>query len=313
MVRRHIARGAIAAAIAALAAPAHADLAVGAKAELRHRVLAEATAQYLTAHGIAAGVRPGYSAPTLLGAQRDGAVDVAWESVGIALTTRHAVAIASARDLGRRTSIDRLRAESDDGQIAWPAVAPAAGGPVIAVRDATAEALDAATIAALLRRLRADETARFGITTGFAGRPDGIRALAAAAPPPVTLAQLRRLRGAALFAALADGTLTAAALPRNDARAHGDDLVALRDAGGAFPDHSLALGVRRDALADHPTLADRLRRLARHVDGAALRRMTRDAARAGTAVRTAAAAFLRRAGLRPEGPAHPAVNLTSSR
>lgn len=291
--RRVMAGAIVAAMVAAIAPAAQAQIAVGAKADLRHTVLAHVTARYLTAQGIAATVRPGFSAPTLWGAQRDGVVDVAWESLGIALTTRADMPIATARDLSRDESLDRLRKRAADGPIAWAAAAPARGGPVIAVRADTAEAMDKPTIAALLRRLRRDEAARFGITTGFAGRPDGIRALADAAPPRLAYERLRRLRSKALLPALGAGRITAASLPRNDARVHADDLVHLRDDAGAFPNHSLAVAVRRDAMAEHPELADTLRRLAETIDGAGLRRLTRAARHTESDPAAAAEQFLR--------------------
>ncbi|SDF99796.1 osmoprotectant transport system substrate-binding protein/osmoprotectant transport system permease protein [Limimonas halophila] len=282
---------------AACTTTARAGIAVGAKAELRHALLAHVTAHYLDAKGIQASVHPGFSAATLWGAQQDGVVDLAWESVGIALTTRHDMEIAAARKLDRESSIARLRAKAADGPVAWPAVSKARGGPVVAARADTADALDSATIAALLRHLRRQDDARFGMTTGFAGRPDGIRALAAAAPPPVARDSLRRMPGEALVAALRDGTLTGASLPRNDARTHADGLIVLRDERGAFPDHTLAVGVRRATLDKHPALADHLRTLAKRIDGGALRELTGAVVREDTGVSSAARAFLRRTGL----------------
>ena len=287
-------RAAVACAIvlmAAATARAAEPLTVGAKADPRHRAMAAVTARYVAAHGIPSEVAPGYSAPILAAAHRDGAVDLAWEGIGIALTTRHDIDVNIASGMDRAAARDKLRAVADDGPIAWPAAAPARGGSRLVVAEHARRTDTAGPELSELFETVAGQAESWAVPSRFLGRRDGLVTLLRRHGDAVPRHATRRLPQPRIFRAVQAGDVRAAVLPANDARTARAPVVPVADDG--LPPQQLVAGIRRD----HPasTRAGALAaRLARAIDGAALRRWTAALTRDGDSLHRIAARTTRR-------------------
>jgi osmoprotectant transport system substrate-binding protein len=294
---KHLRTLALTLALTALAGTgtAQAQITVGGKASTAQLLLAAMTTQYLDAQGYDVDKRVGMGSTILRRAQLKGQVDLSWESVGTALSVYHNV--ADGAGMSADAAYAKVKALDAEKDLVWLEPTDANDAAALAMRETDAEAKGIATLRDLVEMQKTKGGLSLGVTSEWAGRPDGLLAFQDHHDLRWPRDELRRMPSGRVYRALKDGEIDVGVVFTGDGRLSAFDLRVLVDDTGVFPNAAITPVVRTDTLDKHPDLATHLNTLGGTLHGDTMRRLSKMVHVANETVADVAAMYLTEQGL----------------
>ena len=274
---------------------AQARIIVGAKATTEQRLLAAMTAQYLDAHGYDVRTRAGMGATVLRRAPLKNQVDLYWADVGTSLTVHTEVEGAAA--LSPEAAYNKVKALDAEKGLVWLAPTDAHRTVVLAMRAADAEDMGIATLSDLVAARTRNGGFTLGVTSAWAGRPDGLVGFQARYDIRWPRGELRRMQTDRVAKALKAGAIDVGVVSATDGRIAAFDLRVLRDDRNAVPKTAIAPVIRRDVLDAHPGLRKHLNAIGETLNDKTMRRLTTQVNVENKATEHVAETYLKEQGL----------------
>lgn len=270
-----------------------AEIVVGHKPYLQHRLVAEMTAQLLSHRGFAATLAQPMGSAILRKAQETGRVDVYWESPVTALVLYHRQDAAQAP----AGLLDTVRALDAKKALAWLRPSGVQQRFRLAMRPQDAEAMGIAKMSELASVAKAGAPLRLATDIEFARRPDGLKPLEKAYGFKFASANVKTVDVEQTYEALLRETVDVAVVLNTDPRVNLAGLAVLKDDLEVLPSYGLAPVIRVPLLQQHPGLSRALDELALALDTETLRRLTAKVQIGKQSVAEVSAGFLYTLGL----------------
>jgi len=244
-----------------------ASVVVGGKGFTEQLLLAEITAQYLTAKGYTVELKTGMGTSLVRKALENKQVDLYWEYTGTAFLTFHKNTFAnqSAEEIYKS-----VKAEDAKIGIVWLDPSAANDTYALAVRKAEAESEGLRTLEDLAAKLNAGEKLTFGCNIEFYKRDDGLKPLQKAYGFEFPRSDVKRMDTGLVYKALKDGDVDVGLVFATDGRIPAFDFVVLKDTKNFFPAYAITPTIRKETLEAHPDLADDLNKLSGLFDDATM-------------------------------------------
>lgn len=270
-----------------------AEIVVGRKPYLQHRLVAEMTAQLLSHRGFAATVAQPMGSAILRKAQETGRVDVYWESpvTALVLYYRHNAALEPSGLLATVRALDAKKA------MAWLRPSGVAQSFRLAMRPQDAEAMGIAKMSELASVAKAGAPLRLATDIEFARRPDGLKPLEKAYGFKFASENVKTVDVEQTYEALLRETVDVAVVLNTDPRVNLAGLAVLKDDLEVLRTYGLAPVIRAPLLDQHPALSRALDELALALDTKALRRLAAQVQIGKQSVAEVSAGFLYTLGL----------------
>jgi len=244
-----------------------ASVVVGGKGFTEQLLLAEITAQYLTAKGFTVELKTGMGTSLVRKALENKQVDLYWEYTGTAFLTFHKNKFANqpADEIYKA-----VKAEDAKIGIVWLNPSAANDTYALAVRQADAEAKGLRTLEDLAAKLNAGEELTFGCNIEFYKRDDGLKPLQKAYGFEFPRSDVKRMDTGLVYKALKDGDVDVGLVFATDGRIPAFNFVVLKDTKNFFPAYAITPTIRKETLDAHPDLADDLNKLSALFDDATM-------------------------------------------
>lgn len=248
-----------------LALPATAaPLVVGGKNFTEQQLIAEITAQLLTAKGFQVDKRAGLGTAPLRQALEAGQIDLYWEYTGTSLITFNKIE----EKMDAEQTYAKVKELDGAKGLVWLNPSKVNSTYAIAMRAADAKEKGIATISDLKAKINDGEALTFGSNAEFYARPDGLKPLEKLYGFEYGRANVKRMDTGLVYQALKDGQVDSGQVFATDGRIPAFDFVVLKDDKGYFPNYAMTPVVRQQVLDANPTLGDVLNDLSGRLDDA---------------------------------------------
>lgn len=248
-----------------LALPATAaPLVVGGKNFTEQQLIAEITAQLLTAKGFQVDKRAGLGTAPLRQALEAGQIDLYWEYTGTSLITFNKIE----EKMDAEQTYAKVKELDGAKGLVWLNPSKVNSTYAIAMRAADAKEKGIATISDLAAKINDGEALTFGSNAEFYARPDGLKPLEKLYGFEYGRANVKRMDTGLVYQALKDGQVDSGQVFATDGRIPAFDFVVLKDDKGYFPNYAMTPVVRQQVLDANPTLGDVLNDLSGRLDDA---------------------------------------------
>jgi osmoprotectant transport system substrate-binding protein len=268
---------------------------VGGKDFTEQLLMAELTAQLLTAKGFQVEKRSGYDTTRLRQAQEAGVVDLYWEYTGTSLREFNKIT----EQLSAAETYALVKQLDAEKGLVWLKPSRVNNTYGLAMRRADATEKGIATISELAAKVGGGERLIFASNPEFYERSDGLRPLERAYGFQFGRDRVVRLDTDLIYQVLRDLKLIDVGLVfATDARVSAYDLLVLKDDKEFFPDYAMAPVIRKQVLERHPDLEAHLGRLSDVLDSETMARLNRRIDVDRVRLPQVASEFLRTHGLR---------------
>ncbi|TCK23555.1 osmoprotectant transport system substrate-binding protein [Ancylobacter aquaticus] len=285
---------AVAAAFLGLAGAASADtIVVGGKNYTEQQLMAEMTAQLLSAKGFEVDKRAGLGTAPLRQAQENGQIGVYWEYTGTSLITFNKVT----DKLDAEATYAKVKELDAPKGLVWLNPSKANNTYAFAMRAADAKAKGIVSISDLAAKIKGGDTLTFGSNAEFYARPDGLKPLEESYGFSFGRESVKRMDTGIVYQALKDGQVDVGLVFATDGRIPAFDFVVLTDDKGYFPTYAMTPVVRKEVLDANPKLADILNGLSAKLDDQTMAKLNASIDVDKKSVEEVAAGFLKQQGL----------------
>lgn len=259
-----------AAGLALLATASTADtITVGGKAFTEQLILAEMTAQLLTAKGYDVEKADGMGTTVVRSALENGAVDLYWEYTGTSLVTFNKVTERLSPD----DTYARVKEMDGEKGLVWLAPSRANNTYALAIRSDNEKTDGMSTLSDLAAAYNADAEVLMATTAEFPKRDDGLLGLQETYGFEAGRSNIRPMDGRLVFDALNTGNVDVAVVGATDGRIAAMNLTLLADDKNFFPNYALVPVVRAEVLEANPELQGQLEALSATLDDATMQRL----------------------------------------
>lgn len=262
---------------------------VGGKNFTEQQLMAEMTAQLLTAKGFTVDKRAGLGSAPLRQAQEAGQIDVYWEYTGTSLITYNKVE----ERLDAEATYQRVKELDAEKGLVWLEPSKANNTYGLAMRRADSEAQGIKTLSDLAAKINGGETLKFACNAEFYARSDGLSPMQETYGFEFGRENVVRMDTGLVYQALRDGEVEVGLVFATDGRIPAFDFVVLEDDKGYFPNYALAPVVRKETLDQHPELAEHLNALAALLDDNVMARLNAEVDVDQKAIEEVASNFLK--------------------
>lgn len=277
-----------------LALPATAaPLVVGGKNFTEQQLIAEITAQLLTAKGFQVDKRAGLGTAPLRQALEAGQIDLYWEYTGTSLITFNKIE----EKMDAEQTYAKVKELDGAKGLVWLNPSKVNSTYAIAMRAADAKEKGIATISDLAAKINDGEALTFGSNAEFYARPDGLKPLEKLYGFEYGRANVKRMDTGLVYQALKDGQVDSGQVFATDGRIPAFDFVVLKDDKGYFPNYAMTPVVRQQVLDANPTLGDVLNDLSGRLDDANMTALNSQVDVDKKSVESVATEFLKAQGL----------------
>lgn len=277
-----------------LALPATAaPLVVGGKNFTEQQLIAEITAQLLTAKGFQVDKRAGLGTAPLRQALEAGQIDLYWEYTGTSLITFNKIE----EKMDAEQTYAKVKELDGAKGLVWLNPSKVNSTYAIAMRAADAKEKGIATISDLAAKINDGEALTFGSNAEFYARPDGLKPLEKLYGFEYGRANVKRMDTGLVYQALKDGQVDSGQVFAIDGRIPAFDFVVLKDDKGYFPNYAMTPVVRQQVLDANPTLGDVLNDLSGRLDDANMTALNSQVDVDKKSVESVATEFLKAQGL----------------
>jgi osmoprotectant transport system substrate-binding protein len=247
-------------------------LVVGGKDFTEQLLMAELTAQLLTAKGFQVEKRSGYDTTRLRQAQEAGVVDLYWEYTGTSLREFNKIT----EQLSAAETYALVKQLDAEKGLVWLKPSRVNNTYGLAMRRADATEKGIATISELAAKVGGGERLIFASNPEFYERSDGLRPLERAYGFQFGRDRVVRLDTDLIYQVLRDLKLIDVGLVfATDARVSAYDLLVLKDDKEFFPDYAMTPVIRKPVLEQHPDLEAHLGRLSDVLDSETMASLNR--------------------------------------
>lgn len=262
---------------------------VGGKNFTEQQIMAEMTAQLLSAKGFKVDLRSGLGTAPLRQAQENGQVDVYWEYTGTSLITFNKVTdkLDAAQTYAKVKELDAAKG------LVWLNPSKANNTYALAMRAAEAKQKGIATLSELAAKINGGDKLKFASDTEFYARPDGLKPLEAAYGFSFGRDSVVRMDAGLVYQALKDSQVDVGLVFATDGRIPAFDFVVLKDDKSYFPTYALTPVVRKAVLDANPQLADILNGLSARLDDQTMAKLNASIDVDKKSVEEASTAFLK--------------------
>lgn len=259
-----------AAGLALMATASLADtITVGGKAFTEQLILAEMTAQMLSAKGYDVEKADGMGTTVVRAALENGAVDLYWEYTGTSLVTFNKVK----ERLSPAETYERVKTLDGQKGLIWLAPSKANNTYALAIRADNEATNGMSTLSDLAAAYNADASVLMATTAEFPKRDDGLLGLQKTYEFKAGRANIRPMDGGLVFDALNTENVDVAVVGATDGRIAAMNLKLLADDKDFFPNYALVPVVRAEVLAANPDLQGQLDALSATLDDATMQRL----------------------------------------
>jgi len=256
--------------LALLATGAIADtITVGGKAFTEQLILAEMTAQMLTAQGYDVEKADGMGTTVVRTALENGAVDLYWEYTGTSLITFNKVT----ERLSPEDTYTRVKTMDGEKGLVWLAPSKANNTYALAIRADNETTDGMSTLSDLAAAYNAGKPVLMATTAEFPKRDDGLIGLQTAYEFEAGRANIKPMDGGLVFEALKTENADVAVVSATDGRIAAMNLKLLVDDKNFFPNYALVPVVRAEVLEANPELQGQLEALSTRLDDATMQRL----------------------------------------
>src|SRR4051812_9826359 len=242
---------------------------VGGKNFTEQQLMAEMTAQLLSAKGFKVDKRAGLGTAPLRQAQEAGQVDVYWEYTGTSLITfnKFTDKLDAAATYAKVKELDGAKG------LVWLNPSKANNTYALAMRKADASAKGIKSLSDLAAKVKGGQATKFGCNAEFYARPDGLTPLQQTYGFEFGRENIVRMDTGLVYAALRDSQVDVGLVFATDGRIPAFDFVVLKDDKGFFPSYALTPVIRKETLDKNPKLADILNSLSAKLDDATMAKL----------------------------------------
>lgn len=238
------------------------DIVVGGKNFTEQLLLAEMTAQLLTAKGFNVTKQDGLGSTVLRQAQENAQVDLYWEYTGTSLVTYNGVE----EKLDPEETLARVRELDGAKGLTWLDPSAANNTYAFAIKDGAENTAGMATLSDMAARFNEGNPVDIAVNAEFPRRPDGMPGIEAAYGFDVGRANLKSMDSGLTYQALNEGQVDVALVFATDGRIAAFGFTVLDDDKSFFPAYAIAPVVRTEMLEANPSLEEILGSLASVLD-----------------------------------------------
>lgn len=242
---------------------------VGGKAFTEQLILAEMTAQMLSAKGYDVEKADGMGTTVVRAALENGAVGLYWEYTGTSLVTFNKVK----ERLSPAETYERVKTLDGQKGLIWLAPSKANNTYALAIRADNEATNGMSTLSDLAAAYNADASVLMATTAEFPKRDDGLLGLQKTYEFKAGRANIRPMDGGLVFDALNTENVDVAVVGATDGRIAAMNLKLLADDKDFFPNYALVPVVRAEVLAANPDLQGQLDALSATLDDATMQRL----------------------------------------
>jgi osmoprotectant transport system substrate-binding protein len=271
-----------------------ASLVVGGKGFTEQLLLAEITAQYLTAKGYEVKLKTGMGTSLVRGALENKQVDLYWEYTGTAFLNFHKNKFANQPGDEIYAAV---KAKDEGIGIVWLNASAANNTYALAVRQADAESKGLNSLEDLASKLNGGEKLTLGCNIEFYKRDDGLKPLQKAYGFKFPRSDVKRMETGLVYKALKDGDVDVGLVFATDGRIPAFNFTVLKDTKNYFPAYAITPTVRKETLAANPDLAGHLNTLSGLFDDATMSALNAEVDVDKRSVSEVAKGFLKAKGL----------------
>lgn len=242
------------------------DIVVGGKNFTEQLLLAEMTAQMLSAKGFNVEKRDGLGSTVLRQAQENGQIDVYWEYTGTSLVTYNGVE----EKLDPAETLARVRELDGAKGLTWLDPSAANNTYAFAVKNGAEGTAGMTTLSDMAARFNEGAPVDIAVNAEFPRRPDGMPGVQEAYGFTVGRANLKSMDSGLTYQALNEGQVDVALVFATDGRIAAFDFVVLEDDQNFFPAYAIAPVIRTEVLDANPSLEEILGSMAAVLDDATM-------------------------------------------
>ncbi len=266
---------------------------VGGKNFTEQQILADMTAQLLTAKGFEVDKRAGMGSAVVRQAMESGQIDVYWEYVGTSLIVYNKVE----EKLSPEEAYARVKEVDAEKGIVWLEPSAANNTYALAMREAQAKEQNIESISDLAEKVEGGEDMSIAVNAEFYARPDGLKPLQETYGFEFPRDKIERMDTGLTYQALRDDQVDVGLVFATDGRIPAFDFKVLEDDKGFFPSYALTPVVRKETLDANPKLAEILNNLSAKLDDATMARLNAQVDVERKSVEQVAETFLKEQGL----------------
>lgn len=246
---------------------------IGARGFTEQALLAEITAQYLTAKGYEVRVTGSLGSTLARQAQETGQLDMLWDYTGVSLVSYNHIKERMPSSAATYAKVKELDAQKD---LIWLTPSKFSNTYALALPLKVAQAYPQINSITDLNQVLRDEKARnhlMALDTEFANRPDGLDGLKETYDLQVGRENIRQMDAGLVYTALRNSQTFSGLVYTTDGRLDAFNLKLLVDDKQYFPDYTAAPVVRKEVLDANPQLAAQLKPLAELFDDKTMRHL----------------------------------------
>ena len=237
-------------------------LVVGGKNFTEQQLIAEMTAQYLSAKGYEVDKKAGMGSAVLREAQENGQIDVYWEYTGTSLITYNKIE----ERLSPEETYEKVKELDAEKGLVWLNPSKANNTYALAMNRDEAKEMGISTLSDLAKAVNDGKELTFACNAEFYARADGLKPLQEAYGFEFPRSDIKRMDSGLTYQALKERQVDIALVFATDGRIPAFDFVVLQDDKHYFPAYALTPVVRKETLDEHPELADQLNALSAKLD-----------------------------------------------
>ena len=261
---------------------------VGGKNFTEQLLLAEMTAQLLTANGFEVDKRDGMGSQVVRDAQVNGQVDVYWEYTGTSLVTYNGIE----EPMNAADTYAKVKELDAAVGLTWLDASAANNTYALAVRAENEKTDEVQTLSDLAAAYNADAGLVMAVNAEFPQRPDGLPGMQEAYGFETTRDDLRAMDSGLTYQALNENQVDIALVFATDGRIEAFNFRVLEDDKGFFPNYAIAPVVRTETLEANPGLADPLNAMSAQLTDAVMQRLNAEVDVNKKSIEEVATAFL---------------------
>lgn len=261
---------------------------VGGKNFTEQLLLAEMTAQLLTANGFDVDKRDGMGSQVVRDAQVNGQVDVYWEYTGTSLVTYNHID----EPMNAADTYAKVKELDAAVGLTWLNPSEANNTYALAVRAESDKTDGIQSLSDLAAAYNADAGLVMAVNAEFPERPDGLPGLQEAYGFETTRDDRRAMDSGLTYQALNENQVDIALVFATDGRIEAFNFRVLEDDKGFFPNYAIAPVVRTETLEANPGLADPLNAMSAQLTDAVMQRLNAEVDVNKKSIEEVAAAFL---------------------
>ena len=271
---RHWMNRVLAAAAAAIltVSTAGAAITVGGKNFTEQLLMAEMTAQLLTAKGFDVNKRDGMGSTVLRKAQVNGQIDVYWEYTGTSLVTYNKM---DPQGMSAQQTLDAVRKADREKGLVWLECSNANNTYALAVKEGDPSTENLQTLSDMARAYRDNTGLTMAVNAEFPNREDGLIGLEELYDFDVPRSGRAAMDSGLTYKALQEDQVEIALVFATDGRIAAFNFRTLEDDKGFFPNYALCPVVRADTLEANPKLRGILNELSSKLDDDTMRRLNK--------------------------------------